>query len=98
MRGCGAFILAGTVIQPVRAGSMTERLLEDPVDDGGLQRAPGSEAAMSALSSAGAEALESFAQVPLGQGCGRLERRPGLAEADRKIRQFYAQRTPAPGS
>ena len=67
-------------------------------EDPALKAAPGSDLAVSALSYAEAEALESFAEAPAAQTCGPLERNPDLARADRMVREFRAQRGQMPGS
>ncbi len=65
-------------------------------DDAGLMAAPGSNLAVSALSFAEAEALESFAEAPAVATCGPLGGDPALDRADGLVRRFRQQ--VAPGS
>ena len=57
-------------------------------DDEALQRAPGRDLAVAALSHAEAEALEAFAEAPAAETCGPLAQDPELARADQIVRAF----------
>ncbi len=67
-------------------------------DDPGIKGAPGSDLAVSALSFAEAEALESFAEAAPTETCEPLTQHPELARADRMVREFRAHRTQPAGS
>lgn len=67
-------------------------------DDPGLKAAPDSGLAVSALSFAEAEALESFAEASPATTCERLDQHPDLPQADRMVRDFRAQQGALPGS
>ena len=67
--------------------------------DGDLAAAPGSNMVVGALSFAEAEALEAFAEAAPDATCGPLGHDPNLTRADRIVRDFRAQASPAaPGS
>jgi hypothetical protein len=67
-------------------------------DDPALKSAPGSDAAMAALSYAEAEALEDFAETSPERTCVPLANSPDLGRGDEIVRAFRAQRGLQSGS
>ncbi len=61
-------------------------------DDETLQRVPGRDLAVAALSHAEAEALEAFAEAPPAATCVPLATDPDLARADRIVQAFRSLR------
>jgi hypothetical protein len=61
----------------------------DP-DDAALERAPGSQHVIGAMTYAETEALEDFAQAPAPATCGPLAHDPELAHADAVVQAFRA--------
>ena len=66
----------------------------DP-DDAALERAPGSQRVIGAMSYAETEALEDFAEAPAPATCGPLARNPDLVRADAIVRAFRALKAAA---